>query len=637
VSVRRHHIRLLLGFFLGLILSKSTTAQDTIYVNQTATGSNDGTSWTNAYTFLQDALQAAQSGDEVWVAQGVYRPDQGAGIVPGDREASFALIAGVVLYGGFSGNESSRDQRDWEYNPTILSGDLLSNDIGQTDPFVAERADNSFQIVRISVPTTDDAPTLDGFSISGGSAFVDGFKMGGGLFLDVGGHAILTHLKFRNNFACHTGGGMHSWGTFVLTQSEFENNAVGLGVSGCHGWTGGGLYHRPYALANEELATARVDDLIFNSNSSMVEGGALGVWIGPLIVSNTTFINNQGESAGAAYHFKVQVETPVDYFNVRFIGNKATRGEGGAISLDGSVVRIMNALFNGNKVLPSLAPTQAGGAVSAYEKASSLDIINSTFVKNSAPTGGAIWRSSTGQLGSIRIWNSIFWNNSATADEIFRNDSPYAIQIGNSIVEGGFAIGITGVGPILEGDPLFRDPPGADNNLGTLDDDYSLLIGSPGIDAGNNSVLPPDLPDIDEDGRTNHSFPADLLLMQRIVDGGSGTAIVDIGAYEYGAPPVVITTEQAEEVPKDKSDLLSNYPNPFSSSTTIQYSLLQPARVTLELYDILGKRVRVLEQGYKAAGEHSVHLDAADLSTGVYFVRLTAGESSQTRKVVVLR
>ena len=102
------YISLFLCSGFGLFISTAAHAQSVIYVNHAATGSNNGTSWTDAFTFLQDALQAAQSGDEVWVAQGVYRPDQGVGIVPGDREASFEIPSRVSLYVGFSGNEICR-------------------------------------------------------------------------------------------------------------------------------------------------------------------------------------------------------------------------------------------------------------------------------------------------------------------------------------------------------------------------------------------------------------------------------------------------------------------------------------------------------------------------------------------------
>ena len=66
-----------------------------IYVKHDASGTNNGTSWANAYTDLQDALAAAQSGNEIWVAAGTYKPTSG-----NNREVFFQLKNGVAIYGG---------------------------------------------------------------------------------------------------------------------------------------------------------------------------------------------------------------------------------------------------------------------------------------------------------------------------------------------------------------------------------------------------------------------------------------------------------------------------------------------------------------------------------------------------------
>src|SRR5699024_10182918 len=105
----------------------------------------DGQSWSSAFQTLQDALACvrneAESGEacegvsELWIAEGVYYPDQGGGMEEEDPEASFTLVEGVSLYGGLAGSEDRRDQRDPEANVTILSGDVTDKETSLEDPF----------------------------------------------------------------------------------------------------------------------------------------------------------------------------------------------------------------------------------------------------------------------------------------------------------------------------------------------------------------------------------------------------------------------------------------------------------------------------------------------------------------------
>ena len=83
--------------------------------------------------------------------------------------------------------------------------------------------------------------------------------------------------------------------------------------------------------------------------------------------------------------------------------------------------------------------------------------------------------------------------------------------------------------------------------------------------------------------------------------------------------------------------LASNYPNPFNASTTISYTLPQPSQVTLDIYDILGRKVQALRQGHQSAGDHSIIFLDKDMPSGIYFYKLTAGEYSQTRKMTLLK
>ncbi len=104
-------ITLVAAILLSAATDVSLPAQRILYVDDDATGLNDGSSWKNAFVCLQNALAAGVSGDEIRVAQGIYTPDRrvvltrfGQSIVASaDREESFQLKAGVVIRGGYAG------------------------------------------------------------------------------------------------------------------------------------------------------------------------------------------------------------------------------------------------------------------------------------------------------------------------------------------------------------------------------------------------------------------------------------------------------------------------------------------------------------------------------------------------------
>jgi hypothetical protein len=109
-------------FMLAVTPLQATHAAGVRYAKPAASGAGDCSSWTNACT-LQSALTGAVSGEEIWVQAGTHKPTAGS-----DRGATFQLINGVAVYGGFAGTEAARDDRNPAAHVTILSGDIDNND-----------------------------------------------------------------------------------------------------------------------------------------------------------------------------------------------------------------------------------------------------------------------------------------------------------------------------------------------------------------------------------------------------------------------------------------------------------------------------------------------------------------------------
>ena len=83
--------------------------------------------------------------------------------------------------------------------------------------------------------------------------------------------------------------------------------------------------------------------------------------------------------------------------------------------------------------------------------------------------------------------------------------------------------------------------------------------------------------------------------------------------------------------------LSQNYPNPFNAKTSIRYELPEYSEVNIEVYDILGKRVSVIQDGFKQAGYHSATWNAENMASGMYFYKLQAGDYSESKKMLLLK
>jgi C1A family cysteine protease len=103
-----------------------------------------------------------------------------------------------------------------------------------------------------------------------------------------------------------------------------------------------------------------------------------------------------------------------------------------------------------------------------------------------------------------------------------------------------------------------------------------------------------------------------------------------------------ITDDDGRDVPRYANSLEQNYPNPFNGTTTIRYSVAEPCRVEIRLFNPAGQLVRTIEARHRKAGQYEVVWNGRDntgrgVSSGVYFVRLKAGKFKDTRKIIYLR
>ena len=340
-----------------------------IYADTAAPGANDGSSWADAYNYLQDALADANIAEkpvEILVAQGIYKPDQGAIMTLGERSESFQLINGVSVFGGYAGfGGADPDVRDIELYQTILSGDLNDDDIEviSSDDLAGEagRAENSYQIVTGS--GTDGAAVLDGVTITGGNADVFTDRNGGGLLNEYGSPQIIN-CTFSENSSQYYGGAIYNYySSPILVNCTFIMNSAGYG---------GGIYNY--------RGDTNLDNCTFIDNKSDSTGGGISSNGGSSIITNCTFIDNRANYAGGGTYIRSGDSLIIS--DCSFSGNWAEDNGGGIYC---SVVNssLTNCTFSKNSA------DYAGGGV--YFNDSDPNLIGCSFIENSGRYGGGLY------------------------------------------------------------------------------------------------------------------------------------------------------------------------------------------------------------------------------------------------------
>lgn len=530
----------IMALLCGVVLSGASFGS-TIYVdvNTVCTGAcvQDGTDWAHAYDDLQTALSSASSGDEIWVADGTYYPTTGS-----NRAISFVIPAGVDVYGGFAGSETSLGQRNVSSNVTILSGDIDQDGSYQD-------WDDSYHVVQVTNITS--SVLVDGFTIEmayAGNTTNTSEKKGAGIYASGSSNSStlsVVSCTIRECYAEIEGGGIYN-------ESGVRIHVAGCKFQSCEGDDrGGGISVNVDADINDcEFTSCRSTggtshggalyinaDAEINSNSfkysTAKQGGALYHDNGQLNISQSSFTTNgwgATNSKGGAIKCAAPFADLLSIDRCSFTGNYNLQA--GAIYNDQGRILIVNSIVKGNNSMSSR------GVIHSY--VGEVQIVNCTFRENTSATAEASCFSIDSPTYDHDIANCIFYGNAGSGGtEVEEHNNVYMT---NNLVEGGW--NGTNQSGVIDADPEF------------VGSSLNLFNYSPCVDAGDEAkIIGTGFNNFDRAGNT------------RIIDLQGGTDDVDMGAYELQS----LTSNSVIYVDKDATG------NDDGSSWTHAYNLLQDA------------------------------------------------------------
>lgn len=278
---------LLFAILLCFVYTKASI----IYINKNATGTNNGSSWTNAYTTIELAFNNSIVGDKIWIAQGVYKP---SGTL---RTTAYSIPNGVEVYGSFIGNETSINQRDFSNGATTtLNGDI--NTVGVS-------TDNCYSVVKFT--NVSNLTIFDGFKIINGYNNSSSTSSGGAIS-NIGGQPTIRNCDLIANYGSNGGAIGNSTTLANITtyiNCKITNNSSSL--------DGGAIYNNS--------GTLKFFGCDISSNSAPY-GGAINVQSDIIIIDRCTLSGNSASTNGGVIYLD-NTSSKTEIYNSLLVGNFA--------------------------------------------------------------------------------------------------------------------------------------------------------------------------------------------------------------------------------------------------------------------------------------------------------------------------
>jgi len=362
----------------------------------------DGLTWATAFSSVQDGINLAVDGDEVWVAAATYFEN-------------LSLKSGVALYGGFAGIESALDERNWTNNVCVLDG----------------RQTNSVVIIE---PGATNTTRLDGFTIQNGRA-----ARGGGILCS-NASPVIVHNRVQLNASTSTSPG---GGGGIFCDRSFATIADNLVISNSASGTGGGLalQQSGVSVSGNVISHNRVTGILVFGGGIYCRNPAGASPVRSVVSRNTIAWNSASSGAG------IESDTgDVSVFSENIVAHNSASAFGGGMECYSSSPEIHNNQFIGNMV--SGTGAFGGGAISVFNQGGSASplILNNAILANVLSSnatfkGAGVYCSAE---SSAQLINNTIAGNLATTG--IANDSTTSVILNNLIAFNGSGMRGTTVG-----------------------------------------------------------------------------------------------------------------------------------------------------------------------------------------------